>query len=89
MPVIHTSDAPLESGNRPAWSEVTSASVFRIPFEGSRFDCHYHDCDEYWLIFSGKAKVMSEGRVYFEASCLPESLRSNAAAPFSKNCFCR
>lgn len=33
--------------------------------EGGRFDCHYHDCDEYWLIFKGRGKVMSEGREYY------------------------
>jgi mannose-6-phosphate isomerase-like protein (cupin superfamily) len=35
-----------------------------VPRTG-RFDCHYHDCNEYWLIFKGKAKVMSEGKEYY------------------------
>lgn len=65
MPVIHTSKTPLGSGNRPEWSTVTSAGIFRIPVKGGRFDRHYHDCDEYWLIFAGKAKVMSEGKEYY------------------------
>ena len=29
---------------------------------------HYHDCDEYWLIFKGKAKILSEGKEYYVKS---------------------
>lgn len=28
------------------------------------FDVHYHDCDEYWIIFSGRGSIMTEGRHY-------------------------
>jgi uncharacterized protein YjlB len=52
-------------GNRPDWSTVTSAGVFRVPTVNGRFDRHYHDCHEYWLVFKGKAKVMSEGREHY------------------------
>jgi len=65
MPVVRTSEQCLRAGNRPDWSGVTSAGVFRVPANGGRFDCHYHDCNEYWLIFRGKAKVRSEGREYY------------------------
>jgi mannose-6-phosphate isomerase-like protein (cupin superfamily) len=65
MPVIRTSEHVLEQGNRPDWSAVTSAGVFRVPVDGGRFDCHYHDCHEYWLIFEGKAKVVTEGVEYY------------------------
>jgi mannose-6-phosphate isomerase-like protein (cupin superfamily) len=41
---------------RPAWSDVTSAGAFRVE-PGGRFDRHYHDCDEYWLVFAGRARV--------------------------------
>jgi len=68
MPVIHTSKTPLDDQNRPEWSKVTSAGIFHVPFQGGRFDCHYHECDEYWLIFAGKAKVMSEGKEYYVKS---------------------
>ena len=27
-------------------------------------DRHYHDCDEAWVVLSGKARVLSEGREY-------------------------
>jgi mannose-6-phosphate isomerase-like protein (cupin superfamily) len=54
----------LSESNRPEWCKVTSAGVFRVPRDGGRFDKHYHDCDEYWLVFKGRAKVMSEGREY-------------------------
>ena len=65
MPVIRTSEKSMGKGNRPEWSGVTSAGIFRIPTVGGRMDCHYHDCNEYWLIFKGKAKVVSEGQEYY------------------------
>ncbi|OGG57241.1 MAG: hypothetical protein A3F84_13235 [Candidatus Handelsmanbacteria bacterium RIFCSPLOWO2_12_FULL_64_10] len=65
MPIIRTTEKPLSAQNRPAWSRATSAGVFRVPAQGGRFDRHYHDCDEYWLIFRGKAKVFSEGQEYY------------------------
>ena len=45
----------MKVGNRPDWCDVTSAGIFRVQVGGRRFDCHYHDCNEYWLIFKGKA----------------------------------
>lgn len=65
MPVVQTRKGALGAGNRPEWCAVTSAGVFRVPREGGRFDCHYHDCNEYWLVFRGRAKVWSEGQEYF------------------------
>ncbi len=65
MPVVRTSEQPLQEGNRPEWCQVTSAGVFRVSTQGGWFDCHYHDFPEYWLIFKGKAKVMSEGREHY------------------------
>ena len=64
MPVIRTSEKMMDSQNRPEWSGVTSAGIFRVKVDG-RFDCHYHDCDEYWLVFKGKARVMTEGREFY------------------------
>ena len=65
MPVVRTSQKMMEAGNRPEWSQVTSAGIFRVRTGNGRFDCHYHDCHEYWLIFKGRCKVMSEGRLYY------------------------
>ena len=28
------------------------------------FDNHYHDCDEYWIIYEGRCRVASEGKFY-------------------------
>lgn len=61
MPVIRTVKKHLSSGNRPEWCDATSAGIFRVRTANGRFDCHYHDCHEYWLVFAGKAKIMSEG----------------------------
>ena len=65
MPVIRTSQRMLEAGNRPDWCRVTSAGIFRVSANGGRFDCHYHDFPEYWLVFKGRAKVMTEGREFY------------------------
>lgn len=65
MPVIKTSEKAMGAGNRPAWSGATSAGIFRVPLENGRFDCHYHDCHEYWLVFGGRAKVLTEGRTFY------------------------
>ena len=65
MPVIRTSEGSMKSGNRPDWSTVTSAGVFRVSTRGGRFDRHYHDCHEYWLIFKGKAKVVTEDEAFY------------------------
>jgi len=65
MPVIRTSEKALQEGNRPDWCGVTSAGVFRVGTNGGRFDRHFHDFHEYWLVFKGKAKVLSEGLEYY------------------------
>ncbi|HYY07888.1 MAG TPA: cupin domain-containing protein [Actinomycetota bacterium] len=48
---------------RPSWCDVTSSGVFRVEPNG-QFDRHYHDCDEYWLVFSGRAVVLVGDRTY-------------------------
>ena len=48
---------------RPSWSDVTSAGVFEVEPNG-RFDRHFHDCDEYWLVFAGRAQVLVGIREY-------------------------
>ncbi|HEY7042466.1 MAG TPA: cupin domain-containing protein [Nocardioidaceae bacterium] len=53
----------LGPDQRPTWSDVTSAGIFRVPPAG-RFDQHYHDCDEYWLVFAGRARVSVGDRPY-------------------------
>lgn len=65
MPVIRTSEKVMGAKNRPEWSGVTSAAIFTISTVGGRMDCHYHDCNEYWLVFKGRAKVLSEGHEYY------------------------
>lgn len=46
------------------WGEETGGSgLFTV--DGSRvFDNHYHDCDEYWIIFEGSGIAVSEGKEY-------------------------
>jgi mannose-6-phosphate isomerase-like protein (cupin superfamily) len=30
----------------------------------THFDSHYHDCDEYWILFQGRGIAVSEGKMY-------------------------
>jgi mannose-6-phosphate isomerase-like protein (cupin superfamily) len=53
----------LSPDTRPEWSDVTSAGTFRVEPNG-RFDRHFHDCDEYWLVFSGRASVLVGSQTY-------------------------
>lgn len=53
----------LSRDARPSWSDVTSAGIFRVEPNG-RFDRHYHDCDEYWLVFRGRGRVLVGSRQY-------------------------
>ncbi len=53
----------LSPESRPSWSDVTSAGTFRVEPNG-RFDRHFHDCDEYWLVFSGRAHVLVGTQTY-------------------------
>ncbi len=40
-----------------------------VPYEKrTRFDCHFHDCDEYWIFFAGSGIAVSEGKSYEVAS---------------------
>ena len=68
MPVIRTSQGAMQAGNRPDWCQVTSAGVFCISASGGRFDRHFHDFHEYWLVFRGKAKILTEGVEYYVKS---------------------
>jgi mannose-6-phosphate isomerase-like protein (cupin superfamily) len=49
----------LRPHNAPAWTDLTSAGPWTLN-PGNRFDRHYHDCHEYWLIASGSAVVEVE-----------------------------
>jgi hypothetical protein len=60
MPVHHG----LGADNRPEWCQVTSAGIFHVRRKGGRFDCHYHDFHEYWLVFKGRARVLTEEREF-------------------------
>ena len=40
-----------------------------VPYEKrTSFDCHFHDCDEYWILFAGRGVAVSEGKSYEVAS---------------------
>ena len=46
------SNHPFDSGDPVEYTKETS------------FDCHYHDYDEYWIIYKGRGVAVSEGKHY-------------------------
>lgn len=59
MPVV---TQKMNEESRPPWSQVTAAGIFRIKADNTAtFDCHFHDCHEYWLVYQGRAKIVTEG----------------------------
>jgi uncharacterized protein YjlB len=61
MIVVRAARQALGCGNRPDWCRLTSAGRFSVTRAAGRFDRHFHDCDEYWLISAGCAKVSVGG----------------------------
>jgi mannose-6-phosphate isomerase-like protein (cupin superfamily) len=36
-----------------------------VPYpKSTNFDSHYHDCDEYWVVWAGRGEAVSEGQSY-------------------------
>ena len=64
MPVFKVATQKLTPDNKPDWCSLTKIGIFSIPTDGGEFDRHFHDCNEYWLIFAGRALVESEGIQY-------------------------
>jgi mannose-6-phosphate isomerase-like protein (cupin superfamily) len=49
---VAKSDHPQDKGDPVNYPKETN------------FDCHYHDCDEYWILFKGRGIAVSEGKQY-------------------------
>jgi mannose-6-phosphate isomerase-like protein (cupin superfamily) len=43
--------------NPPPWSRLSDMGWFRLSEQAFRFDCHFHDCDEYWVVVEGQARI--------------------------------
>ena len=59
-------DAVGGSGIFPIWpAEDPHDGGDPVPYpKETSFDNHFHDCDEYWIFFSGRCIAVSEGRFY-------------------------
>ena len=49
---VQESANPADRGDPVAYAKATS------------FDSHFHDCDEYWIVWEGAGLAVSEGRSY-------------------------
>jgi mannose-6-phosphate isomerase-like protein (cupin superfamily) len=63
-PIVNTRRTNMSAKNRPAWSQVTGSGLLKGVNSG-QFDRHYHDCNEYWLVAQGKAKIWIDGKSYY------------------------
>lgn len=59
MPVIYNGAPQVV----PAWSEISHYGVNQLKV-GDVVELHYHDCNEYWIIISGKGTCTTEGDTY-------------------------
>ncbi|GLQ56204.1 cupin domain-containing protein [Devosia nitrariae] len=53
---------PQEKGF-PDWSETQNYGISQLKV-GAEVEPHFHDCNEYWIIISGRGDAMSEGVPY-------------------------
>jgi mannose-6-phosphate isomerase-like protein (cupin superfamily) len=45
------------------WDEIYEINMFRIGL-GPEIELHYHDYHEYWMIYRGHGKAITEGAIY-------------------------
>ena len=47
----------------PDWVDISAFGVTSKK-KGDTVELHYHDCEEYWFVVSGKAIVKTEGKTF-------------------------
>ena len=59
MPVIRIN----EQKDYPEWSDTSHYGI-NHPKKGQEVELHYHNCNEYWIIVSGRGICTTEGDTY-------------------------
>lgn len=59
MPIIRQEDPQ----NFPEWSELSHYGINQL-YVGDEVELHFHDCNEYWIIVSGRGICTTEGDTY-------------------------
>ena len=65
MPIIKRED--FGTDRAPAWAKVTggiNAMGCSTRDESGSVELHFHDCEEFWFVLDGKAKVATDGKEY-------------------------
>ena len=61
--------------SRPQWCKFSNCGLYKLSKGKGEEDYHYHDCDEYFILTEGKARLLLEGKEYDIASgdcvCIP------------------
>jgi mannose-6-phosphate isomerase-like protein (cupin superfamily) len=72
--VVNTLKRNMTGRSRPDWCNFTGAGTLKAVNSG-HFDRHFHDCNEYWMIVHGKAKVWCDGKEFYihdgDIFCIP------------------
>jgi mannose-6-phosphate isomerase-like protein (cupin superfamily) len=61
MPVIRQNEQELE--RFPDWSEINHYGINRLA-KDQEVPLHYHECNEYWIIVSGRGICTTERNTY-------------------------
>jgi len=59
MPIFNSENIK----DAPDWVDISSFGIGIMKKENI-LELHYHDCDEYWFIISGKALIRTEGETF-------------------------
>jgi len=65
MPIIKRED--FGTDRAPSWAKVTggiNAMGCSTRDKSGSVEMHFHDCEEFWFVVNGKAKVVTEGKEY-------------------------
>ena len=87
MTVLRLGGGDRWSAAAPSWSALSAVGWFSLSRAGYRFDRHFHDCAEYWVITEGRAKI-AVGDDLFDAGpgdlvCTPAGTEHDIVAAYT------
>ena len=65
MPIVRRED--FGTDRSPEWCKVAGGILAMGVFScdvGSQVEAHFHDCEEFWVVTGGRARIMTDGEEY-------------------------
>lgn len=59
MPILDTDTVK----DAPRWINISAFGIVSMK-KGDVVEPHFHDCDEFWFVISGKAIIKTEGKTF-------------------------